>query len=168
MTPVLVRHEPGCRWARIGASAQTDAEGQIIASIAGGGHSDAAKRFSDWFNLHKSAGTARGWIAVALADGASDGEVYDSRAQAVRFMHPNERWFFYATLSAAPSLSVCAADSLLRTKRVMSEVEGGHTDRDAPHGGLEVIPRLTMADVENQIRAVRSGRGLLALGYRKG
>jgi hypothetical protein len=47
-------------------------------------------------------------------------------------------------------------------------MDRAHTDRDAPHGGLEVIPRLAIEDQQAQIEAVRSGRGYIPLGYRKG
>lgn len=165
---VLVQHDPGCRWARVGAEAEIDAEGQVTGvRNPGSGHSDAAKRFSDWYNIHRAAGTRAGWMAVALADGSTDGTVYDTKAAAVAHMFPRERWFFYCHL-AAPSMTVCAADSLLRYKRIMNEVEGAHTDRDAPHGGLEIIPRLAVEDQEAQIQAVLTGKGHLALGYRKG
>lgn len=160
-----MQHDYGCKWARA-TDVDIDSEGRVLSANIGPGHSDAAKRFSDVYNLHRAAGTRRGWIAVALADGSSDNEVYDSRAEAVRFKFPRERWFFYCTLQQ-PSMSVCAAESLLRYQRIMNEVAGAHTDRDAPGGGLEVIPRLSAEDMEAQIRAVRTGRGFLAFGRRK-
>lgn len=165
MTAVLVRHDHGCKWARA-TDVDFDDQGKVVSATIGPAHSDAAKRFADWYNLHKAAGMTRGFIAVALADGASDGDVYESREDAVACTFPNERWFFFASL-AQPSMTICAAESLLRYKRVMNEMEGAHTDRDAPHGGLEVIPRLAMEDVEAQIEAVRTGRGHLAMGYRR-
>lgn len=164
--PALVPHDHGCLWARPGAEADIDGAGQVTGIRSrGGGHSDAAKRCADWYNLHKAAGS-RGWIAVALADGGTDGVVYDTRHAAVAHMWPNERWYFYASL-AAPSMTVCAAESVLRFKRIMNQIEAGHTDRDAPHGGLEVIPRLSAEDTEAQLQAVRTGRGHVALGYRR-
>lgn len=166
MEPVLVRHDHGCKWGRA-TDVDIDSEGRVLRAVIGPGHSDAAKRFSDVYNLHRAAGTRRGWIAVALADGSSDGTVYISRHEAVTFKFPRERWFFYCTLSEAPSMTVCAAESLLRYKRIMNELDAAHTDRDAPGGGLEVIPRLASEDQEAQIRAVRTGRGHLALGRRR-
>lgn len=166
MTTVLVKHDHGCKWARA-TDVDIDSDGTVLSATIGPGHSDAAKRFADNYNLHKAAGMVCGWIAVALADGSSDGNVYDTREDAVRFMFPNERWFFYCCLQQ-PSLTICAAESLLRYRRIMNEVEGPHTDRDAPHGGLEVIQRLSVEDIEAQIRAVRTGQGALAMGYRKG
>jgi hypothetical protein len=163
--PVLVKHDPGCKWSRF--SGKVNERGEIIEGQVQPGHSDAAKRFSDWYNLHRAAGLDRGWFAVMLDDGASNGDVYDTRGEAVRHMWPNERWYFYCTLNAGPSMSVCAAESVLRWRRTMNEVEGPLLNPDAPDGGLEVIPRLTTEDQEAQIRAVRTGRGHLALGKRK-
>jgi hypothetical protein len=164
--PALIVHDPGCRWARLGAEAEIDERGQVTGvRNPGAGHSDAAKRFADWYNLHKAAGS-RGWIAVALADGGTDGVVYDTRHAAIAHMWPDERRYFYCLLQA-PSLTVCMADSLLRYKRIMNQIEGGHTDRDAPRGGLEIIPRLAAEDQEAQLQAVLIGRGHLALGYRR-
>lgn len=163
--PVLVKHDPGCKWSRA-EDVEIDSEGNVLSAKVGYGHSDAAKRFSDWYNLHRVAGARSGWIAVALADGDTDGELYDTRAAAVSHKFPNERWFFYATLSQ-PSMTVCAAESVLRYKRIMNEMEGPHTDRDAPLGGLEVIPRLAVEDQEAQIAAIRTGRGFLAMGHRR-
>lgn len=165
MTVVLVRHDHGCKWARA-TDVDIDSEGKVLSAVIGPGHTDAASRFADGYNLHKAAGESRGWIAVALADGRTDGEVYDTRAEAVAHTWPDERWHFYAVLSQ-PSMTVCAAESLLRYKRVMNQMDGPHTDRDAPHGGLEVIPRLAIEDAEAQIEAVRAGRGHLAMGYRR-
>jgi hypothetical protein len=65
-------------------------------------------------------------------------------------------------------MSVCAAEAILRWKRIMSEMDRAHTDRDAPHGGLEVIPRLSSEDQEAQIAAVRSGKGIVPMGYKRG
>jgi hypothetical protein len=164
--PVLARHDPGCLWARPGAEADIGADGQVTGIRSrGAGHSDAAKRFADWYNLHKAAGSS-GWIAVALADGSTDGTVYETRHAAVAHQWPDEQWYFYCSL-ASPSLTICAAESLLRYKRIMNSIDGPHTDRDAPHGGLEVISRLSSEDIEAQLRAARTGRGYLPLGYRR-
>lgn len=161
--PVLVAHDPGCKWSRFDGTVSED--GTILSGQVRPGHSDAAKRFSDLYNLHRAAGTTSGWIAVAYQDGASDGEVYQSRGEAVRCTWPREDRYFYASLRQ-PSMTVCQAESLLRYKRVMAEME--RADRDAPAGGAEVIPRLAAEDQEAQIRAVRTGHGMVAMGYRRG
>lgn len=162
---VLVSHDRGCRWARIGAEAEIDGQGRVTGvKHPGGGHSDAAKRLSDTYQLHKAAGTVRGWIAVRYADGTGGQEVYDTRAEAVEDCWPWEDQYFYCRLDQS-SMTVCAAESVLRYKRVMAEME--KPDRDMRGGGLEVIPRLAIEDQEAQIEAVRTGRGAIALGHRK-
>lgn len=146
---VLVVHDRACRFAR-----QED----------GGGHSDAAKRISDWYNLHRAAGAARGVIAVALADGTSDGVLYQDRAAAVVHQHHNEHWYAYIRI-AAPSMSICEAASLLRWERQAARLRLPDRD-DRKHGGLEVIPRLNSEDHQRQLAAL-AGRGTLpvALGH---
>lgn len=150
MTPVLVGHDPGCRYAREPL----------------GGHSDAAKRLSDQYNLHIAAGGRLGQVfAVRLSDGTSDGELYDSRAAAVRYQHHNERWYAFVRLGA-PRMTVCEAASTLRFQAHQSRL--GLADRDAPNGGLEVIPRLTIEDQERQLAAMAGLiRAPIALGYSK-
>lgn len=162
---VIVPHDPGCKWGRFDGS--VDEHGRILSGEVRPGHSDAAKRFSDAYNLHKAAGTFRGWIAVRYADGSSNGDVYDSRAAAVGHCWPREDQFFYCSL-AERSMSVCAAESVLRWKRVMADMDRAALDRAAPHGGREVIPHASFTDQEAQIAAARSRSGLLAMGYSKG
>lgn len=163
---VLVKHDIGCKWGRFEGT--VDEHANILTGGLRPGHEDSAKRFADAYNLHRAAGTLKGWMAVRYSDGSSDGTVYDTREDAVRTKFPWEDDYFYAVLTAAASMSVCAAASLLRYKRVMAEIDRGHVDRDAPHGGLEVIQRLTAEDNEKQMAAVRSGRGFIPMGYRKG
>lgn len=147
-TPVLVRHDPGCRYAR-----ESD-----------GGHSDAAKRISDTVNLHAVAGVRRGVIAFSLADGRSDGTVYDTRGQAVAHQHHDERYCGFIRLGPA-GMSVCEAASVLRMQRQASRL--ARPDRDAPDGGLEVIPRLTREAHARQIAAL-AGRVRLPIALGKG
>lgn len=163
--PVLVRHDPGCKFAR-GKGVDLDDEGNIIAGEIQAGHSDAAKRIADTYNLHKSAGAPVGhWIAVALADGTSDGCAYPGKAEAVRHQHHSEWWFAYIPLCPG-SMSVCEAESVLYMRRMEARLH--LADRDDPRGGMDVIPRLTTEDTRRQLAAL-AGHGSLpvALGYRK-
>jgi len=145
---VLVAHDRGCRHAR----------------PDGGGHTDAAKRLSDHYNLHKVAGGAIGQVfAVALADGTSDGTLYGSRHAAVIHQRHSERNYAYIRLSA-PSMSVCEAEAVMYMQRSASRL--GLTDRDDPHGGLEIIPRLTQEHQLRQLEALRGGIAMpVAVGY---
>lgn len=163
---VLVQHDIGCKWSRFNGT--VDERANILSGEVTPGHSDAAKRFSDCYNFHRAVGTSRGWIAVRYADGAAELAVYDSRSDAVADCWPWEDEFFYCSLTQ-PSMTVCQAESLLRYKRVMSEMDRAHLDRDAPGGGLEVIQRLTVEENDAQIEAVRAGRNVaIPMGIRKG
>lgn len=145
---VLVEHDPGCKYAR----------------LEGGGHSDAAKRLSDTYNMHRAAlgFHGQGVIAVSLADGTSDNEVYPDRESAVAHQHHNERWFAYIRLNA-PSMSVCEAESAMRWQRQAASL--APAELGEANGGLEVIPRLTLEDRERQIAAMRGRVRLpIALG----
>ena len=162
---VLVTHDRGCRWARPGAEAIIDGDGHVTGmKHPGGGHSDAAKRFADVYGMHRAAGTTAGWIAVSYSDGRGGLDVYDSRADAVSGCWPWEDRFFFCSL-AERSMTVCGAESVLRYRRVMADME--RPDRDARGGGMEVIPRLCAEDQEAQIAAVRTGRGAIALGHKR-
>jgi hypothetical protein len=147
-SPALVPHDHGCRYAR----------------LEGGGHSDAARRVSDTYNMHRAVmGFApAGVIAVSLADGTSDNTVYPSRESAVAHQHHNERWYAYIRL-AAPSMSVCEAESVMRLQRQAAALAPAQLDE--PNGGLEVIPRLNAEDQQRQIAAMRGHLRLpIALG----
>lgn len=130
-----MKHDPGCRYAR----------------EDNGGHSDAAKRLSDTVNLHIAAGSRSGVIACRLSDGTSDGTVYPTRAEAVARQHHSERWYAFIRLQPG-SMSVCAAASVLMMQRQASRLAAA--DRDAPNGGLELIPRLTTEDQQRQMAAL--------------
>lgn len=145
---VLFQHDAGCQFAR-----ESD-----------GGHSDSAKRLSDAYNLHKMAGQSWGWIAIRLADGSTDSEIYPTREAAVSHQRHNESRSGYMELRA-PWMSVCEAAAYLRFLRQAAEL--AKPDRDAAGGGLVVIPRLTVEHMESQTRALETGAGFVALG-RKG
>lgn len=150
---VLVRHDPACRYAR----------------EDGGGHSDAAKRLFDGFNLHRIAlhqlVGIRGWVAVSLADGTVSDDVYDTRAEAVAGMFPNEDRYGYLRLRIDRIPTICVAASLLMMQRM--EASFNSPDRDQPHGGRQIIWRNSITGRENQLRAIQSGQGMIALGYGK-
>jgi hypothetical protein len=152
---VLVAHDPGCGWARPG----------------GGGHTDAAKRVCDTYNLHRAAGAAFGIrsnlnkiFACALADGSSDGDLYDTRQDAIRHQHHNEKWYAYLRVERY-LMTICQAESMLRWHREAYEKGLVFTDRDDRLPGtpgltaadVEVIPRLTVEDQQKQLRALLAG-----------
>lgn len=100
-----------------------------------------------------------GVIAVHLADGRSDNEVYPDRATAMRFQHGRETEYCYIRLQA-PVMTVCEAASVMRYQR---QAWGMHKPHLEDGTDLEVIPRLTIEGRERQIRAMRAGAPI-ALG----
>ena len=144
-------HDAGCRYAR---------------EELGGGHTDAAKRVSDTYNMHIAAGGRLGSVfAAALSDGTTDGVLYETRFDAVRHQRHNERWYCYLRLGA-PVMTVCQAESVMRMQRQAARL--GLPDRDDRRGGLEVIPRLTNEGYARQLAALSGALNLpIALGYFK-
>ncbi|MEU9022337.1 hypothetical protein [Actinomadura sp. NPDC048394] len=119
-------------------------------------HEDAAKRTADTYNLHRSAlgiDAVGQWFAVRLQDGDSDGELYESKRDAVRHQHHDEQW--YAFVRIAPcSMSTCEAASFLRTNRAAYDRGMRLADPDHRAGGRELIPRLTVEDQRAQVGAL--------------
>lgn len=140
--PVLVAHEPGC-------------------SLRGHrGHTDAAKRCADAVNLHRFAlgyAAVGRWVAVRLADGSSDGTLYDTKHDAIR--HQADEYLCAYIRLVPRAMSVCAAESVLRWHR-MSYDAGAHrnlVDASDPRGGRELIPRITTEDHRRQVAALIAG-----------
>lgn len=129
-----------------------------------GGHTDAARRLSDVYNLHKAAGSPVGWIfSVALSDGSGGDELFATKAEAVDYYFPWEDWRAYLKLGPQ-SMDVCEAESVMAWQRQTSAL--GTTGRDYRRGGLEVIPRLNVEDMARQYAALRGELAMpLALGY---
>lgn len=112
-----------------------------------GGHSDASKRTSDEYQLHRiGRPDAIGhWFAVRLSDGTSDHVLYSLRREAVRHQRHDEMW--YAFLQIRPSgLSICEAASFLRTARMAYDAGFRLTDPEHRSGGRQLITRLGLED----------------------
>lgn len=120
-----------------------------------GSHSDAAKRIADWYNLHAAQRhLAYGqFIAVALADGSSDGTLYASRAAAVAYQRNRERRYMYLQIRPH-GMSVCDAESLLWAHRNGADTGIEAPDRDAPGGGYTMIPRVSDEEYAMQVAAL--------------
>jgi hypothetical protein len=132
VTRTATRHDPGCRYGR-------------------GQHGDAAKRIADTHNLHRTAGTGLGLdsvgkvFACALADGTSDGVLYDTIKDAIRHQKHNAKWYCYLRVSR-DALTECGAASLLQLHRDADDAGLKFVDRDDPSCGAEIIDRLTVED----------------------
>jgi hypothetical protein len=117
-------------------------------------HSDAAKRISDTYSMHRLAdpiGSVRHWFAVALADGTSDNTVYDTRLEALTHQHHNEYYYFFIQIVPG-MLNECDAELMLSGARKMQGARNSLMDRDHPAGGLEPINRLSAEDQMAQLR----------------
>jgi hypothetical protein len=84
--------------------------------------SDAAKRFADGVNamltFHKIWEVKSKWLAIALADGAVDSTLYDTRDDATRHQHGNENNFFYFPIgNFAQGLKLIDAECILMFMR---------------------------------------------------
>lgn len=118
--------------------------------------SDAAKRASDEYNLHRVAdpfGNIGKWIAVRLSDGTSDHVLYDSKTSAVRGQHHNENFYAYVQIGPWP-FSPNDAETYLRKNREMYDAGFRLADRNAENGGLDAIPRITEVDERNRFAAL--------------
>jgi hypothetical protein len=143
-----IDHDFGCEWAR----------------PSGGRHSDAAKRIRDIYNLHRAAGAAGAAFglnstlnkifAVALADGTSDGVLYDTRFDAIRHQHHNEKWYAYLRVERFV-MSTCQADSMLKWHREAYDKGLVFVDRDdARLSSMEIIQRMTTEDHRRSLAAL--------------
>jgi hypothetical protein len=122
-------------------------------------HSDASKRLSDTYRLHRLAdpiGSVGQWFAAALSDGNSDRTLYQNRADCVRHQHHNELYYCYVQIIPG-DMNHCQAESFLETHRKLYDAGIKLTDMDHRAGGLSVIPRLTVEDQMAQMRSILSG-----------
>lgn len=142
--PVLIAHDINCDRAR---------------RTPFNDHTDAAKRLSDTHRLHKSAlgQLAIGrWFACALADGTTDGVLYDSKRDAVRHQHHNEQ--FYAFVCVNPGdCTPCEAEEYLHINRMLYSRGIRMTDPDHAHGGPDIVQRSTVEDQRSLVRSIASG-----------
>lgn len=118
------------------------------------GHTDDAKRLSDAANLHWAAaewGSVGKFIAFDLNDGSTDGNLYDSRIDAVRHQS-NEYNCGYIHLHPL-GMTPCEAEILLKTARQLSKAFPG-----GQHGNRTPIMRITREGLMSQMRALTQRR----------
>ena len=123
---------------------------------AGGPHSDAARRVSDTYRLHRLAAgmDAIGqWFAARLDDGTSDGVLYETKRDAVRHQHHNEQ--FYAFVAVGPwDVDLCEAEAFIQMNRTLYDAGLRLSDPDHARGGREVIQRATCEDQRSLIASI--------------
>lgn len=93
--------------------------------------SDAARRCADAVNVHLLGGgqdVVGKWVAVRLSDGGSDGKLYDTKKDAVRFqLHETLCAYVCITPGGMP---VKEAESYLRTNRKLYDAGMRLSDPD--------------------------------------
>src|SRR5581483_7729869 len=122
-------------------------------------HSDAAKRVSDTYQLHRLAVPLEcvgHWFAVALHDGSSDGELYPTKRACVRHQKHNEQFYAYVRMMPG-TMTICDAEVFLSTYRKMYDAGLRMTDPDHSNGGIDMIPRATCEDQFSQVMSILSG-----------
>lgn len=120
-------------------------------------HSDAAKRLSDTYNLHRigmGLDSVGKWFGASLAEGRSDDDtLYDSKRDCVLHMKHNEQYYTYIKISPG-GMVPCEAEVMIKTARNLYDKGMRMTDPDHKHGGPDLITRLTVEDQLWQARGV--------------
>lgn len=122
---------------------------------------NSAKRCSEIVNGYAVAYPAdqlyNSWIAIKLADGDSDGVLYDTRRNAVRHQ-TDEKTCAYLSLRSAPG-GMTVKDAFLFLAYHRAAYDAGYRlpDPDDMHGGREMVMPIERSAVDSQIsRLMRS------------
>lgn len=117
-------------------------------------HSDAAKRAADNVNMHYA---AIGWeavgkfVAIALQDGWSDHNLYDTYRDAVRHVSNEKRFTFIKILPM--QMTACEAQIMLDFKRKANDAGFNVADPDDKKGGRDIVIRGRPREViQEQVR----------------
>jgi hypothetical protein len=102
----------------------------------------------------------RSWVALRLADGGSDGTLYDSKREAVRHQ-ADERLCAYFSFRNAPSGFASLIDAQLYMDYHRAAYDAGFRlpDPDDLHGGPDLIMPTTQEDLLWQRARLIRGRG---------
>lgn len=111
--------------------------------------SDAGRRCSDIARIHIAAGGIGRYIAVKLIDGSSDGNLYDTRADAIRHqLHETQCMYVKIPPDDLPPEY---ATRLLVLHRKVYDAGAHFTDPDGP----EMFMPLSTASMDAMIRDLR-------------
>ena len=124
------------------------------------GHTDDAKRLSDAANLHWAAvewDSVGKFIAFDLNDGSTDGNLYDSRTDAVRHQsNPYTRGYLHLHPAG---MTQCEAEIMLKAARQLNKAFPADS-------GKEPILRISRENLVSQMRALNQLKGLPNGDYR--
>lgn len=123
---------------------------------------NAAKRLSGIINslviIHPIDTLIHSWIAVRLADGSTDGTLYDTRQDAVRHQ-PHEQQCAYLNLAPIMGgMEVSAAYAILKFHRDAYDAGMTFIDPEHPTGGMDIGMPIAMEDVRAHIHRMHNKR----------
>jgi hypothetical protein len=95
----------------------------------------------------------RGWVAIRMADGSSDGTLYDTKRDAVRHQSYEQECLY---VSIPPGgMSQCSAETLLQLHRKLYRAGMRLADPDARSGGPQLIRPLMVEESRRMLSALR-------------
>jgi len=107
---------------------------------------DVARRVADAVNIHLAADPdARGFVACRMDTGRSDGNLYDTRSDAVRHMMPSgeESWYMYVKVTPEGATPKGAWVYVVQCRAMRERgIRPDHEDIQLPTR-LEALARLT-------------------------
>lgn len=126
------------------------------------GHTDAAKRVSDFTVLrwteHGWDGYVGTWMSFSLAEGKSDGILYPTKRAAVTHV-PDEFRYMYVKMHPG-GMTPCEAEIMLMIHRSAYDAGFRLADPDSKTGGPDIIPRIGTQEAHTQIQALKRGKHL--------
>lgn len=98
------------------------------------------------------------WIAVSLADGGTDGVLYDTRLDAVRHQAYEKQCAYLHLRSAPGGMQVREAYAFLKFHRDAYDSGYVFTDPERPSGGYDMCMPIAREDVRTQLHRLRTGK----------
>jgi hypothetical protein len=123
---------------------------------------NAAKRLSGIINslvvIYPIDQLIHSWIAVSLADGSTDGTLYDTRQDAVRHQTHEQQCAYLNLGPVMGGMDINAAYAIIKFHR--DAYEAGYTfiDPEHPTGGMDIGMPIAMEDVRTHIHRMHNKR----------
>lgn len=100
-----------------------------------------------------------GYLAIKLADGSTDGTLYDTKADAVKHCKGNEQWFAFFSFRTAPNGFASPKDAavFLAYHRMVYDQGGRLPDPDDARGGPDMIMPMNDEHLMDQLSRLMKG-----------
>jgi hypothetical protein len=123
---------------------------------------NAAKRLSGIINslvvIYPLDQLIHSWIAVNLADGSTDGVLYDTRRDAVRHQAHEQQCAYLNLAPVMGGMDVNAAYALIKFHRDAYAADYTFIDPEHPTGGMDIGMPIAMEDVRTHIHRMHNRR----------